>query len=180
MHLEEKTLSSEKKFSGKVVDLYVDKAELEDGKEVTRELIIHPGGACVVPIDSEGNIYMVKQFRYPFKTVLTEIPAGKLNSADENPREAALRELKEETGAVSGKVTELGICYPTVAYDSEKIYMYLCEELTFDKNSLDEDEFLDLVKMPFKEAVQMVMDNKLPDAKTQIAILKAARILENR
>ncbi len=177
MHLEEKTVSSEVIFQGKVVDLRVDKAELEDKSIVTREMIVHPGGACVVPVDKDGNILMVKQFRYPFKTQLTEVPAGKLNFAGEDPKTAALRELKEETGAVSGKVTDLGVCYPTVAYDTEKIYMFLCEELSFEEQSLDEDEFLDVVKIPFKQAVKMVMDGELPDAKTQIAILKAARLM---
>lgn len=179
MHLQEKTTGSQPVFSGKVVDLRIDTVELEDGSSATREVISHPGGACVVPLDSNGDIIMVKQFRYPFSTQLIEVPAGKLNYG-EDPYETALRELKEETGAVCDKVTELGVCYPTVAYDTEKIYMYLCEGLHFEDRHLDEDEFLDVIRMPFEKAVEMVMNGEIPDAKSQIAILKAMVILNGR
>lgn len=179
MHLQEKTTGSKPVFSGKVVDLRIDTVELEDGSSATREVISHPGGACVVPLDSNGDIIMVKQFRYPFSTQLIEVPAGKLNYG-EDPYETALRELKEETGAVCDKVTELGVCYPTVAYDTEKIYMYLCEGLHFEDRHLDEDEFLDVIRMPFEKAVEMVMNGEIPDAKSQIAILKAMVIINGR
>lgn len=176
MHLEETQISSKHVFGGKVVDLRVDTVELENGVSATREVISHPGGACVVPIDNDGNIILVRQYRYPFAEVLTEVPAGKLEFG-EDPFKAAMRELSEETGASSAKVTPLGVCYPTVAYDTEKIYMYLCEELTFANKHLDEDEFLDNIKIPFEKAVEMVMNGEIPDAKSQIAILKAAKIL---
>lgn len=176
MHLEETQISSKHVFGGKVVDLRVDTVELENGSYASREVISHPGGACVVPVDDDGNIILVKQYRYPFSEVLIEIPAGKLEIG-EDPLKAAIRELGEETGAVSGKITSLGVCYPTVAYDTEKIYMYLCEELTFENKHLDEGEFLDNIKVPFEKAVEMVMNGEIPDAKSQIAILKTAKIL---
>ncbi|MBR6872700.1 MAG: NUDIX hydrolase [Ruminococcus sp.] len=176
MHLEEKTLSSEQKFDGIVVKLFVDKVELEDGREATREVIKHPGGVCVVPVDDEGRIYMVRQMRYPFKTVLTEIPAGKLEYG-EDPRTCGIRELKEEIGAEAGSFEYLGCLYPTVAYDTEIIHMYLARDLSFGDQDLDEDEFIDVVRLPFAEALEMVYENKLPDSKTQLAILKAARLL---
>ncbi len=179
MHLEETQISSKHVFGGKVVDLRVDTVELENGTCAIREVITHSGGACVVPVDSDGNIIMVKQFRYPFGEILTEIPAGKLEK-DEDPYKAAMRELEEETGTVSEKVTPLGVCYPTVAYDTEKIYMYLCEDLKKTHVHPDEDEFLDIVKIPFEKAVEMIMNGEIPDAKTQIAILKAAKILEGK
>lgn len=178
MHLEEKTLSSEQKFDGIVVKLFVDKVELEDGREATREVIKHPGGVCVVPVDDEGMIYMVRQMRYPFKTVLTEIPAGKLEYG-EDPRTCGIRELKEEIGAEAGSFEYLGCLYPTVAYDTEIIHMYLARDLSFGDQDLDEDEFIDVVRLPFAEALEMVYENKLPDSKTQLAILKAARLLNS-
>ncbi len=177
MHLFEKTISSEPIFDGKIIKVRKDKAELENGENVTRELVIHPGGVCIVPVTDSGEILMVKQFRYPFQTVLTELPAGKLEFGEDH-RAAGLRELKEETGAVCEKFEYLGVCYPSVAYLTEKIHMYLATGLTFEKQSLDADEFLDVVKVKFEDAVKMVMDGELPDAKTQCAILKAAKLLE--
>lgn len=178
MHLDEKTLSGEQKFDGKVVKLFVDQVELEDGSKAIREVIKHPGGVCVVPINDKGEIYMVRQFRYPFSRVLTEIPAGKLEQGEDH-RECGIRELKEEIGAEAGRFDYLGCLYPTVAYDTEVIYMYLARDLSFGEQSLDEDEFIDVVKMPFEKAVQLVCDNELPDAKTQLAILKAKAVLDS-
>lgn len=178
MHLEEKTLSGEQKFDGKVVKLFVDQVELEDGSRAVREVIKHSGGVCVVPINEQNEIYMVRQFRYPFSQVLTEIPAGKLEVGEDH-RECGIRELKEEIGARADRFEYLGCLYPTVAYDTEIIHMYLARDLSFGEQSLDEDEFIDVVKMPFEQAVGLVYENKLPDAKTQLAILKAKAVIEN-
>lgn len=176
MHLFEKTVESELIFDGKIITVKKDKAELENGEIVNRELVVHPGGVCVVPINENGEILMVKQFRYPFQEALVEVPAGKLEVGEDH-REAGLRELREETGAVCEKFEYLGVCYPSVAYLTEKIHMYLATGLTFENQDLDEDEFLDVIKIKLEDAVEMVMNNELPDAKTQCAILKAARIL---
>ncbi len=176
MHLFEKTVTSDLIFDGKIITVKKDTAELENGEIVNRELVVHPGGVCVVPINENGEVLMVKQFRYPFKEALTEIPAGKLEIGEDH-REAGLRELREETGAVCEKFEYLGVCYPSVAYLTEKIHMYLATGLTFENQDLDDDEFLDVIKIKLEDAVEMVMNNELPDAKTQCAILKAARIL---
>lgn len=176
MHLFEKTVESELIFDGKIITVKKDRAELENGEIVNRELVVHPGGVCIVPLTDEGEILMVKQFRYPFQTVLTEIPAGKLEFGEDH-REAGLRELREEVGASCEKFEYLGVCYPSVAYLSEKIHMYLATGLTFDKQDLDDDEFLDVIRVKLEDAVNMVMNNEIEDAKTQCAILKAARIL---
>ncbi len=177
MHLSEKKVSGEQIFSGRVIDLSVDKAELEDGSIVTRELITHHGGVCVVPVNENGEIYMVKQFRYPFQQVLTEIPAGKLEKGEDH-RTCGIRELKEEIGAEAESFEYLGCLYPTVAYDTEIIHMYLARGLSFGDRDLDEGEFIDVIKLPFDKAVEMVMNNEIPDAKTQLAILKAKVKLE--
>lgn len=177
MHLVEKTIEKETVFEGRIITVRKDKAELEDGKVVSRELVIHPGGVCVVPLTKEGEVIMVRQFRYAFGEPLLEIPAGKLE-AGEDHRSAGLRELREETGANCESFDYLGVCYPSVAYLTEKIHMYLARGLDFGDASPDEGEFLDVIRVPLDEAVKMVMDGKIPDAKTQIALLKTKMLLE--
>lgn len=176
MHLQEKKIAEEPIFDGRIIKVRRDKAELENGAVVTRELVIHSGGVCVVPVNEKGEVYLVKQFRYPFGEVLTEIPAGKLEVGEDH-RNAGLRELKEEIGAECGKFEYLGVMYPSVAYLTEKIHMYLATELAFGEQSLDEDEFLDVEKMPLSQAVSMVLDGSIKDGKTQTALLLAARRL---
>lgn len=169
----EKTLSSELLFEGKVVKLYKDEVELENGYKTGREWIKHPGGVCIVALDEEENVYFVEQFRYPFHTALMEIPAGKLEFGEDH-RECGIRELKEEIGATAESFEYLGCLYPTVAYDTEIIHMYLARGLSFGEQHLDEGEFLNVTKIPLSKAFEMVMNNELKDSKTQLAILKAA------
>lgn len=171
MYQNEKQLSSQQLFDGVVVKLFRDEVELDNGYRATREYVKHPGGVCVAAIDEEENIYLVEQFRYPFGTALTEVPAGKLEFGEDH-RECGIRELKEEIGATAESFEYLGCLYPTVAYDTEVIHMYLARGLSFGEQDLDEGEFLGVKKMPLKQAFDMVMDNKLPDAKTQMIIMK--------
>ena len=168
----EKTLSSKEVFKGKVIRVCHDSVELENGETAFREVVYHNGGVCVLPLTDEGEIIFVRQFRYPYKEEVLELPAGKLNRG-EDPFESAVRELKEETGAEAKKYTPLGRLYPSPGYCGEIITMYLAENLTFGEQSLDEDEFLDTVKIPFEKAVEMVLKGEIPDSKTQTAILKA-------
>ena len=177
MHLEEKTISVEQVYNGKIIDVTREKVLLENKSEAYREVVHHSGGVCILPINDKGEVLFVRQFRHPFKEVLLEIPAGKRENG-EDPKECGLRELKEEVGAVSKDITFLGKLYPTVAYDTEVIYMYLAQDLSFGEQKLDEDEFLDIVKIPFDKAYKMVLNDEIPDAKTQIAILKAREILQ--
>ena len=172
MHLQEKTTGSEKTYQGKVFYVTRDTAELEDGKEVQR------GGVCVVPLTEKGTVLMVKQFRYPMQQVTLEIPAGKLE-AGEDPADCGRRELREEAGRTCGKYTPLGKLFPTPAYDTEVIHMYLAQELSSpEAQDLDDGEFLDVTELPLEQAVQMVMDGEIPDAKTQIALLKTYVLLQ--
>lgn len=178
MHLDEKTLESNLMFDGKIIKLYKDKAKLENDSVVTREVIKHPGGVCIVPLTENNEVLMVTQFRYPFGKILTEIPAGKLEWG-ENHFDCGKRELKEETGCTAEKFDYLGCLLPTPAYDTEVIHMYLARGLSQAEQKLDADEFLDVKKVPFDKALEMVMNGEITDAKTQLALLKTKILLEN-
>lgn len=171
----EAMLESKEIFNGRVIRVTLDKVQLEDGTTSTREVVHHHGGACVLPVDSDGNVTMVRQFRYAFGEELWELPAGKLE-AGEDPFEAAKRELSEECGLTADTYTELGVVYPTVGYDSEKIYLWAAEGLHTVGQHLDAGEFLDVVKMPFAQALGLVMDGTIRDSKTQVALLKYAQL----
>ena len=178
MHLEEKTISVEQIYNGKIIDVTRERVLLENKSEAYREVVHHSGGVCILPINDKGEVLFVRQFRYPFKEVLLEIPAGKRENG-EDPKECGVRELKEEVGAEAENITYLGKLYPTVAYDTEIIYMYMAQDLSFGEQNLDENEFLDIVKIPLDKAYKMVLNDEIPDAKTQIAILKAREMLQN-
>lgn len=176
MHLEEKTLESNTVYEGPIFTITHDAVELENGSRAIRDVLVHHGGVCVIPVTDDNEIYMVRQFRYPFRTVTLEVPAGKLE-AGEDHSVCGRRELLEETGCVCSEYIYLGEMYPTPAYNSEITHMYLARGLEYRDQHLDDGEFLDVVTVPLSEAVRMVMDGEIKDGKTQIVILKAARIL---
>lgn len=180
MHLQEETKRSEKTYQGKVFYVTKDQAELEDGKLVQRDVVHHSGGVCVVPLTDKGTVLMVQQFRYPMQQVTLEVPAGKIEPG-EDPAGCGRRELSEEAGRTCERYTYLGKLFPTPAYDTEVIHMYLAEKLSRPTaQNLDEGEFLDVTELPLEEAVQMVMEDQIPDAKTQIALLKTYFLLQQR
>lgn len=179
MELFEKKLSSRQVFDGVVVKLFVDEVELPNGNKSIREVVRHPGAVCVVPVTDQGEVIMVRQFRYAFDQVLLEIPAGKLEPG-EDPLKAALRELEEETGTVAEKIEHIGELYTTVAILDEKIHMYLATGLSYKNAHPDEDEFLEVEKISLNTLVNMVMNGEIKDSKTQIALLKAQKILSER
>ncbi|NLZ24999.1 MAG: NUDIX hydrolase [Clostridiales bacterium] len=170
MELGEKTVKKNYVFKGKIINVRCDDAVLPNGKPCTREVVEHSGGASVLAVDKDDNCYLVKQFRYPYKEELLEIPAGKLNFG-ENPYDAALRELKEETGLIAKKLELLTTLYPSPGYTNEIIYIYLATDFAQDEVCFDEDEFLLTVKMPFKEAVEKIYTGEIKDAKTIAALL---------
>ena len=176
MEMMENKISGETVFDGKIMHVRRDIVELSDGSEAFREVVDHSGGVCVLALDDEGRVLTVRQFRYPFERVLQEIPAGKLERG-EDPDEAAARELREETGAVAGRMERLGEIYPTPAYCGEIIRMYLARDLVFGENDLDEGEFLDVERVPFDELVEKVLAGEIRDAKTVAAVLKAKILL---
>lgn len=178
MKYEENTLDSELKFSGHIIKVKKDDVLLPNGRRSTREVVEHPGGVCVAAVGDDGTVLLVRQFRYPFHTELLELPAGKLEPG-EDPLVCGKRELLEETGAIAEEYTFMGEFYPTCGYSNEILYLYLAKGLTFGEQQPDEDEFLDVVRLPLKEAVSMVLAGELPDGKTQAAILKAC-LLEQK
>lgn len=179
MNLTEKTKSQEYIFEGRIINLRRDIAILPDGCEAPREVVEHNGGVCVLPLTADNEIIFVKQFRYPYMTELLEIPAGKRDSKDEDPLHCGKRELKEETGAESDNFVFLGELYPSPGYVNEVIYMYYADNLKYGDANPDDDEFLDLIKISFDKAVEMVVNGEIKDAKTQAAILKVAHLKAN-
>ena len=169
----ETMLESREIFNGRVIRVTVDKVQLEDGTTSTREIVHHHGGACILPVDADGSVTMVRQFRYAFGEEIWELPAGKLE-ANEDPFEAAKRELSEECGLTADNFIDLGVVYATVGYDSEKIYLWAATGLHKGGQHLDAGEFLDVVRMPFEEALQKVLHGEIKDSKTQIGLMKYA------
>lgn len=175
--LTETQVSSRDIFKGFILDVKVDEIRQPDGNIGTRELIRHIGAVCVVPVTDDNKIIMEKQYRYPISMVIREIPAGKLDAADEDRLEAAKRELREETGYTADEWINMGLYYPAPAYSDEKITMYLAKGLHKGETDLDDDEFIEVIEVPIDELVEDIMSGNLTDGKTQVAILKAARLL---
>jgi len=172
MELTEKKLDSRLVYDGGLLKVYRDTVELVNGRTAWRELIRHPGAVVMVPVDGEGYTYLVRQFRYPYDRVVLEVPAGKLEYG-EDPFEAAKRELSEEIGAEASQWTDMGEMLPTPGYSDELQHVYLAQGLTFGESHPDEDEFLELVRLPLREAAEMAVDGRIQDAKTVAVLLKA-------
>ena len=166
-------------YDGTVVHLEKWKVTLPDGKPAVREVVLHRGAAAIVPVDDEGNTYLVRQFRAPLKRILLEIPAGKLDAANEDRLLAAKRELREETGFSAERWTHLVDLATTPEFCSEVISLYLARELTRGETEFDDDEFLDVVKMPFRQAAEMAARGEIEDGKTVSALLLAERAMRD-
>src|SRR4051812_11336863 len=169
--LEEKTLSSEKLFSGKVISLQVDEVELPNGKTAKRELIKHPGAVAIIAITDENKIVMVEQYRKALEQTIIEIPAGKLESG-EQPDVCAKRELEEETSYECESLELLNSFYTSPGFANEIVHVYLAKGLTKkeDAAGLDEDEFVNLMELTVGEAIEYVTEQKIFDAKTIFAV----------
>ena len=175
--LTEKTKESKEIFAGKMLHVYEDEIVLPNGGEATREYVRHIGAVGIVPITEDGNVIIEKQFRYPMGKIVTEIPAGKLDSKEEDRLEAAKRELLEETGITADNWINLGEYHPASAYSDEIITLFIARGLHYGKQKLDEDEFLNIEEIPLQVIVRDVLDGTITDGKTQVAILKAAERL---
>ncbi len=167
----EKTISSECKFEGKVLRLFVDEVELENGLHESREYVRHGGGSCVAALMPDGRIPLVRQLRYPYREVLLEVPAGK-PEVGEKPIDTAIRELYEETGIRGEDWKYMGELYPSPSYTNEVIHLFTCRAASMGNSHPDADEFLDVEYMRLEDAVEAIMAAKIKDSKTQTLILK--------
>lgn len=174
--LKETRIASEQKFSGRLIDLYLDQVELPNGQTSSREWIDHPGAVCLIPVLPDDKICLIRQFRYGPREEFIEIPAGKLDSG-EAPLDCAYRELEEETGYRANKLTFLTNIHPAIGFSNEKMWMYLAEDLEKYENKLDQDEFLELLPTPLEKALDWIWSGKITDVKTIIGLLWAKRLL---
>ncbi len=175
--LSETQVSSENVFDGVILHVNRDQVALPNGKKAVREVIRHIGAVCVIPVTEDNQVIVERQYRYPIDRIITEIPAGKLDSRDEDRLSAIKRELNEETGYTADEWISLGDFHPAPAYSDEYISMYMARKLHAGKRHLDEDEFLNVTTVPLSELLEDVMAGRISDAKTQTAVLKAARLL---
>lgn len=177
MDFTEKKLEELSRHNGLILDVHVDSVALPNGSVSKREIVDHPGGVTILPMDENGDVYCVRQYRYAFSTELLELPAGKLEP-DEDPREAAIRELSEETGITARRLDALGGFLMSPGFCTEVLHLYLARDLCFGEAHPDEDELLGVEKHSLQSLVEMVMRGEMTDAKSVIAVLKTARLLE--
>ena len=177
MDMTEKMIERKTIFEGRIINVYNDTVVLPNGKHSTREVVEHHGGVCVAALTERNTLLFVRQFRYPYGKVLLELPAGKLEKGEE-PLAAGLRELEEECGVAAEKVIPMGEVYPTVAYCTEIIHLYLAKGLKKTHQHLDEGEFLSVEEIELSKAVELVMNGEIVDSKTVALVLKTARLLE--
>lgn len=175
----ETTTDMSRHFEGRVFTVEVHDVRLSDGRMAKREIVRHSGGACIVAIDSQDQVYLVRQFRKPYDAVLLELPAGKLEPG-EDPLVCATRELQEETGMKADLIEWLATVYPSPGYCSETLTIFLATGLTYGQSNLDDGEFLSVHPYPLAEALDMIDRGEICDAKTQVGLLRAARTLAQR
>lgn len=178
--LRETLVSREIPFEGKLLKIRKDNITMPNGQSAVREWMEHNGACAVVYVDEEDNILLEKQYRYPFGRVVTEIPAGKLNSISEDHKLCAIREFEEETGLKSLDMTYLGETALAMAYSNEIIYIFYTKNVQSGSISFDEDELLKTFKVPFEEALQMCNDGRIIDSKTIIAINLYNNLIRNK
>lgn len=178
MVFEEKTISSETKYKGHIINVRVDTVAMPDNRTAFRDIVDHPGGVGIVPLTDDNKVIMVKQFRKPIEKVIYEIPAGKLDHGEPH-YDCGVRELEEETGMKAKEFIYLGHMYPTPGFANETTYLYLAKGLYQGKLHPDEDEYLDIETIPIKKLRDMIMNNEINDAKTVFGIFKTLELIKN-
>ena len=176
MIVKEKTISSDRIYTGKVISLKVDTVEIDNKGYKKREIVEHPGAVAIVAITEDNKVVLVKQFRKPIEQVIWELPAGKLEIG-ESPKECAIRELKEETGYSAKNLKLLHKFFTSAGFSNQKIYIFLATGLTKGEPDFDDDEFIEKYEIDINEAQNMVIKNEIEDAKTSIGILLAKELI---
>lgn len=177
MDLTEKTIESKRIFEGRLVNLRVDTVELPNGRQSTREVVEHRGAVCIVPILDHSQVVLIRQFRQPVGGTLLELPAGTLDPG-ESPEDCARRELVEEIGYFPDKLTEMFHSYLAPGYSTEMLHTFLAEDLRRVGENRDSDEFIEVVTVRLRDAVDMILHGEIVDAKTICGILLASRLCE--
>lgn len=172
MIFEEKTISSERIYEGKIINLRRDTVEIRDNGVSSREIVEHNGAVVIIAVTDSGSVPMVTQYRKAAEKAVFEIPAGKIEG-DEDPKDAALRELKEETGYSAEKIVHLTSAYSSIGYSTELLHFYLATELTLGETEFDRGEAIDISEYSLKELFDMAMNGKIEDQKTMVAIFIA-------
>lgn len=175
----EPTISSEHIFSGRIIDVRVDTVQLQNGRRSTREIVDHAPSICVVPVDSDGNVLMVRQYRKPTGDFLLEVPAGGIEDG-ETPEQATLRELQEEIGHAAGNLERLSAFWLAPGWCSEYMYAFLATDLRPANLESDDDEFIDVVRVPLADAADWIGRGEIQDAKSVASLLLAARVMDGR
>jgi ADP-ribose pyrophosphatase len=174
--LSERFISGERVFDGSLLKVQRDQVRLPDGSTGVREYIRHPGAVAVVALFDDGRVLLERQFRYPHGRDFIEVPAGKLDPGEPH-LESARRELREETGYAAAEWRRVGVVHTSIAYTDEAIEIFLARKLTHVGGKLDDGEFLEVLTPPFEEALRMIDDGRITDAKTVSALLWVAREL---
>lgn len=177
MKFKETYISREEIYKGRFIDVYEDKVLLPNQKEALRVIVDHIGAACVLALTPQNDVILVRQYRYAAGCETLEIPAGKKDHKDDDPLETAKRELEEETGYVSQEWSPLGEAMGAIGFCTERVFFYFAKNCVLKDNPLppDEGEFVETVLMPFEEALGLIYDDTLIDAKTIIALVKAPK-----
>lgn len=179
MTFEEKTMKTENIYKGKILNLRIDTVELPDKKYSKREIVEHPGSVGIIPVTEEGELILVKQYRKAVESSLLEIPAGKLE-VNEEPKETALRELKEETGITPKKLEYISEFYTSPGFSNEKIYLFIATGLSEGIAELDDGEYIEISKVKLDELSKMIKKGEIVDSKTIIGVYMAIEYLGNR
>lgn len=170
------TIDSNVVFNGKIIDVKVDTITLPDEKTTKREVVIRGDAVGIVPIDCDGNVILVKQYRHPAKDIILEIPAGMLEKG-EKPIECAKREFEEETSFKAKELIHITTMYPAVGFCTEKIHIYLAKELEKGEFNFDDDEFIEVIKMPLDKAIDMIYTGEIIDSKTMVGLLSCKKYI---
>lgn len=174
----ERTTASKRIFQGRVVNLRVDTVELESGRTSTREIVEHPGAVCMVPVDGEGRVLLVRQYRKAAGAWLLEIPAGTKDKPGESPEECAQRELTEECGQRAGRIERLGAFFSAPGFCTELLDCFLMTDLEPADGEAEFDELISVERYPLAEAIELVMNGTIRDAKSVSGIMIAAHRLQ--